>query len=463
MERTGEPSSNKTKYNSRGVSVNALVMPVVIILAILHVFMIYLIFSINKSSGLLSAVMQKAGIYTQDATSLLAGSSLLSETSSNFILMPLTENGEVNVSPLAAYAQELELDRRGSQVLARFQNYDVTPEVYDLLSIAAESADAMLNAQLHAISLMASIYPLPQINPLNHIPLIPLTEDELNMTNDQKEAVARTLILGSVYAVNKQSVSQNVNAAVGVIQGMSSAKAAEASARVTGQRSLLWVGTITIIVILIITFSMLYRKLILPLNRFSEQIPNDSFLDEDIGFREVNLLASAYNGVLKRRNSLDNILRSAAETDALTNLPNRYRFEQYLMEAEESNASVAVFLFDVNYLKKTNDTHGHLAGDKLLCAAAECISSCFGEKCFRFGGDEFAAIVENCTPETIRHMVQHFQQKEKEQNVSISYGFAYAEELGSTDFKQMLDEADRNMYEQKRAVHKSDNGSQMKE
>ena len=40
----------------------------------------------------------------------------------------------------------------------------------------------------------------------------------------------------------------------------------------------------------------------------------------------------------------------SAETDALTNLPNRYRFEQYLVEAQDSGSSMAVMLFDVNFL-----------------------------------------------------------------------------------------------------------------
>ena len=147
-------------------------------------------------------------------------------------------------------------------------------------------------------------------------------------------------------------------------------------------------------------------------------------------------------------------MRSAAETDALTNMPNRYRFEQYILEAGDRDHSLAVLLFDVNYLKKTNDTMGHLAGDKLIRTAAECISSCFGENCFRFGGDEFAAVVEDCTPEAIDRMVERFKEKEKARNVSISLGYAYAEEIGETTFRRLLDEADKNMYANKEQMHK---------
>ena len=114
---------------------------------------------------------------------------------------------------------------------------------------------------------------------------------------------------------------------------------------------------------------------------------------------------------------------------------------------------MAVLLFDVNYLKQTNDTEGHLAGDRLLRTAADCISSCFGENCFRFGGDEFAAIVKDCNPDSIDRMVAQFEKAEEEQNVSISLGYAYTEEIGHTTFRKLLDEADQKMYAQKKQIH----------
>ena len=447
--------SKNSKPNNRvsGVSANALTMPIVVILSILHALIIAMIMMINTNSANLTVIMTNAGQYTQEATSLLAGSSLLSETSSNYVLMPLNERGEPNVSPLQAYASELEVPRRGDDIVAKFRSHKINPEELALLEAAAESADYMLNAQLHAISLVSSVYPLPQIKPLTNIPLVALTEEEQAMTDEQRLAAAHTLILGSVYGMNKQLVSQNVNACVGVMQDTSTQLAANVSRRIALLRTVLWIITISIVVVLVITFTMLYRQLLSPLGRFVTLIPEDVPLDETRGFREVRLVAAAYNDVLKRRNALDNILRSAAETDALTNLPNRYRFEQYLLESESSGYSMAVLLFDVNYLKQTNDTEGHLAGDRLLRTAADCISSCFGENCFRFGGDEFAAIVKNCTPDAIDRMVAQFEQAEKAQNVSISLGYAYAEEIGHTTFRKLLDEADQKMYAQKKQIH----------
>ena len=436
-----------------GVPAGKVVMPIAVLIGVLHILVIIMILRISFASGSLSTIMQNAGIYNQDATSLLAGSSLLSETSGNFILMPVTEGGEVNVSPLAAYANELTVDRRGDQVLARFRTYDVPEESLKHLEIAAESANYMLDAQLHAIALIRTIYDVPKIPALAAIPDYELTEEELEMPAAARENAARTLVLGSTYGLNKQSVSQNVNACVEILQQASARKAAETGRQVSMLRTVLWVATLSIIVIMTATFILLFTQVIRPLGAFAKMIPLDLELDENRGAREVRTVAAAYNGVRRRRDALDTILRSAAETDALTNLPNRYRFEQYILEAKESGYSVAVLLFDVNYLKQTNDSLGHLEGDKLICTAANCISSCFGDNCFRFGGDEFAAIIINCTPESIQKMVRRFEEIERENNVSISYGYAYTDDIGSTSFKELLDEADRKMYMQKEQMH----------
>ncbi len=443
----------KKGEDRNGIPVNALMLPIVAVLMVLHTTIISLIFTINTDSSRLSTIMRNAGIYTQDASSLLAGSSTLSETSSGFVLLPATESGETNVGPLMAYASELKVDRRGDQVLARFRAYDVSAEALELLAQAADSANFLMEAQLHAIALANAVYPIPPTPPLTDISLPELTAEEAAMTDEQKLSAARMLVLEAAYGQNKNTVSQCVNACVALIQQQSARETAQAAQRVAALRLWLWIVTLTIIGILVCAFTVLYMNIMQPLGRFVKLIPQDQPLDEKRGFREVRLVAGAYNGVLKRRNDLEQILRSAADTDALPNLPNRYRFEQYLVDAQDSGRSMTVVLFDVNYLKRTNDTHGHLAGDELIRHAADCISACFGENCFRFGGDEFAAIVTDCTRDTIRGMIRRFEEMEKKEGVSISLGYAYTDDIGKTTVKSLLDEADKYMYAQKKLVH----------
>lgn len=457
QQQAGEKEAapvNKAQKPRHKISANKAIIPVIIILAILHIIIIFLIMSINRYTGALSQAQRSAGIYSNDASSFMGNTMQLSETASSYILMPQTENGEVNYAPLFTYAAAFFSNHRGEQVLQNFKTYDVSDPVKGLLAEANTSSDYMIETQLHSLALMSSVYPIPDIEPLNQIPLPALTAEESSMTDEQRENLSRALFLDREYTNNRGQVNAKVGQAIGMIQGAAQAKAGEMSAVISRLRSVMWITTATIIVILVITFVMLYRWILNPLGKFTKQIPTGEPLDEQEGFKEVTVLAEAYNDVLKRRNALDAILRSAAETDALTNLQNRYSFERYILELEDRKSPMAVLLFDVNYLKQTNDTLGHLAGDRLICTAANCISDSFGEKCYRFGGDEFAAIVEDCTPQSLQKMIDKFQVYEKMSNVSISYGYAYTPDLSKTTIKKLIDEADRNMYTQKRETHR---------
>ena len=443
----------------KSVSINVVTVSVCIALAILHVLIIIVILMINNSSSSLSEIMDRSSKRLETVTSLQAGSSLLSETSSSYVLIPLTEDGSVNVAPLMGYAAEMDRPRRGPQVLQQLRDYGVTDEaVLDSVGIAAENSEAMLENQLHAIALMRSVYPLPDLKQLKAIPDVPLTEEEQAMSDAQREEAARRLLLNVTYAQRKSVISQNTTKSVEILRAQAHQQAEIAGRRVLTLRVILWIVTLSMVVLLVLFFVTLYRQLINPLNSYVRLIGSDGNLDERRGLREVRLLASAYNAVFKRRNALEAILRSAAETDALTNLPNRYRFEQYLVESGEVGFSVAVLLFDINYLKQTNDTHGHLAGDKLIRDAADWINRCFGNakdsECFRFGGDEFAAVMKNCSESELQEHIRRFREMEAEKGISVSIGSAYAGEIGQTTFKRLLDEADRNMYREKEKFHR---------
>ena len=437
-----------------GIAANSLMRPIIVVLAILHIVIFALIVQINATSAKLSAVSRTAGERIEEATSVLAGASLLSETSTNFIMVPVHEHGEINVAPLAVFATELARPHRGNQVLERFRNYDVSPEALARLKDAAGNAEKLKDAQLHALALINSVYPFPNVYPVNQIPLPELNEAEKAMPAERRLAQSRIVALGSVASMNKRAVSQNVNACKDILRANVGAAAAEVGKKIVILRTVLLGLAGLVMLSLIGTFVALYKQMIHPLQGFVQLITANQPLDEEKGLQEVRLVASAYNSLRKRRDALDAILRSAAETDALTNLPNRYRFEQYLLDVGERGYSLAILMFDINYLKETNDTEGHSAGDNLIRTAAQCITSCFGEKSFRIGGDEFAAVVEDCRPETVQQMIYRFREAEEQENISISVGYAYADNISETTIKQLLDEADKQMYAEKQAAHK---------
>jgi diguanylate cyclase (GGDEF)-like protein len=94
-----------------------------------------------------------------------------------------------------------------------------------------------------------------------------------------------------------------------------------------------------------------------------------------------------------------------AQHDILTGLPNRsllnQRLKQILSQAQRDGTHVGCLFLDFDHFKRINDTLGHDAGDQLLQAIAQRLSSAVRESdtVARLGGDEFVVILPGLDPE----------------------------------------------------------------
>lgn len=105
-------------------------------------------------------------------------------------------------------------------------------------------------------------------------------------------------------------------------------------------------------------------------------------------------------------------LAELANSDFLTGLANRRRFEEALVrafsDAEEGRMTFALFLLDLDAFKPVNDTYGHDAGDAVLRHTGVRIRKALSEReglAARLGGDEFAVLLWDASD---NHDVQHF-------------------------------------------------------
>jgi len=99
----------------------------------------------------------------------------------------------------------------------------------------------------------------------------------------------------------------------------------------------------------------------------------------------------------------DELIWRQANYDFLTNLPNRYMFQdrldQEVRKSQRQNSLLALVFIDLDHFKDVNDTLGHTIGDQLLIQAAERITRCVrnSDTVARMGGDEFTVILPELT------------------------------------------------------------------
>ncbi len=148
-----------------------------------------------------------------------------------------------------------------------------------------------------------------------------------------------------------------------------------------------------------------------------------------------------------------------AFTDPLTGLGNRAllldRLEHELVRADRGGEPVTVLFIDLDRFKLVNDSLGHLAGDRLLAAAAERLRRCVrdGDVCARLGGDEFAIVLNGASdPDVVAdRIIDSLQQSFTIDNHEVFIGVSIGIATGREDAGTLLRNADVAMYQAKHA------------
>lgn len=159
-------------------------------------------------------------------------------------------------------------------------------------------------------------------------------------------------------------------------------------------------------------------------------------------------------------NARKNTLERMAYTDELTGIANRRKCEEEWDQLDDSD-NYGIIAFDLNHLKKTNDSKGHDKGDILIKSFAKCIQDVFGKYAIvgRMGGDEFAVIIKDISQISMEEMIAAYRKEIKEcnrrnpdLNMSAAYGFCSKKEAPDLDARGIYRKADARMYERKVAM-----------
>ncbi|AEV28634.1 diguanylate cyclase (GGDEF) domain-containing protein [Sphaerochaeta pleomorpha str. Grapes] len=148
--------------------------------------------------------------------------------------------------------------------------------------------------------------------------------------------------------------------------------------------------------------------------------------------------------------------------DALTNIENRESFEMEMYSLQRNHKKEAtLIIFDLNNLKRTNDTYGHTAGDEMLRSTARLLATCFAKvgNIYRIGGDEFCVICKALPAAEAKRLLLNLQEKLDRQNkenkecpLVLAYGYATSNKNFGLGIDETLSKADNLMYEHKSLI-----------
>lgn len=158
--------------------------------------------------------------------------------------------------------------------------------------------------------------------------------------------------------------------------------------------------------------------------------------------------------------------RIQAVTDDVTGFLNQSFFlkvlKERIVEAKKNKLPLSLIFFDIDFLKKINDQHGHVIGTKAIKIVAKAIKSNIRsfDITSRYGGDEFMVICVSADKNKALKIAQRVQeallnitaidrQIKKRFPVTVSFGISFLSDKTNTASK-ILKEADKDLHRIKR-------------
>ncbi|MHC9512001.1 GGDEF domain-containing protein [Kangiella sp. M94] len=166
---------------------------------------------------------------------------------------------------------------------------------------------------------------------------------------------------------------------------------------------------------------------------------------------------------ITQRKSLEERLRTAAESDALTGVDNRGHFmkraESLLQRSQFEKAPFSLFMIDVDHFKRVNDTWGHTFGDLILIKIVEVCQQSLrpSDIIGRFGGEEFIVGLANTNASEAQTIAERLKESVaaiklegdmSDQRLSVTIGISVANE--EDDLDALITRADNMLYVGKR-------------
>lgn len=196
-------------------------------------------------------------------------------------------------------------------------------------------------------------------------------------------------------------------------------------------------------------------------NEFDRLRVSLNWMARQIALREERIQAQRDEAIEIRKRLEEAIIR-----DPLTNIYNRQYFREQIAKALSNlfryHRPFALALLDVDFFKRINDTHGHLAGDRVLVGLAHLLRSTVreGDTVARVGGEEFAVLLNDIRESDVGAFLDRVQAAIRAEvfttddglavPVTVSMGYVAADMPAEITQDDLIRKADEALYFVKR-------------
>lgn len=293
------------------------------------------------------------------------------------------------------YFNEVNTNRRRELAVEGLKEHYENIEAVPLISKALNLSNELMQTELRAMRLyFEGTGRMDEAAP--EIKEVTLSMQDQELSPEEKVKLARKLVVSESYHAQKQGIRDCVS--LSLINMEDYAHHENVANTTRFEKSFLMLNVVGVFMIFLLVFMTVFivYLIVRPLKSYNRSISDGKSFDVR-GALELRKLAESYNSVYEDNQANLNLLRHKAEHDALTNIYNRNVFDRLMDVYNPGNARFALIVFDVDFFKGINDTHGHKTGDLVLKKVADTIKSVFRKSDFpcRIGGDEFAVIMVN--------------------------------------------------------------------
>lgn len=345
------------------------------------------------------------------------------------------------------YFTEVKVTRRRERAIEQLDGM-IDEDAFSYLQTAMDLSNQLMEREIYSMKLITTACGYPLSDFPEEVQAVQLKEADQALDKEEMIRYGREMVLGPAYMEAKEAILDNITLFIGRTVEITDQRQQESALDLKHIMARQQLFISILFVLNIVIFALILHLIVRPLQVYIQCIKDEKKL-EVLGSYELRHLALTYNDIYDLNAANRSLLRHQAEHDPLTGIMNRGAFDQMKRLLKADRKPLALLIIDVDRFKQVNDGYGHETGDQILKKVAALLEEHFRAEDLpaRIGGDEFAVIATDITPQmrsVLRDKIQLVNDTllhptDGLPSVSLSVGIAFSESGFSDDLYKKAD------------------------